>query len=126
MQETLERLEEKIDSISTGSTRPSSVGRFSIAPSSSHQTPASVRSDPEEGSVHPPAVTSDLPQDIPPYFAAPHRTVVWPTIFSELTRSVPQASGRLAALSEGGTSWLLCVDPGRGGACACIGSRLIN
>lgn len=51
--------------------------------------------------------TAKVPSDIRPYFTAPHRTVIWPTIYSHLTHAVPDAAEQLASLAEGGTSWLI-------------------
>lgn len=110
MMDTLERMEEKIDNMSITGGRPGSSQMTAVPGSSSHQTPASAHSDRDERSLRdaiPPR--SETSSETPPYFAAPHRTVVWPTIYSQLTRFVPQAIPQLAALSEGGTSWLLCV-----------------
>lgn len=44
-----------------------------------------------------------------PYFTAPHRTIVWPAIYTCITRLVPQASSQLTQLAKGGTSWLMYV-----------------
>lgn len=110
--ESLERLEEKIDNMSLTGVRPASMSLASAGPSSSsHQTPGSVRSDRDDRigtDVVPPIL--ETAQGPPPYFAAPHRTVVWPVVCTEITRLVPHAAPHLAALSEGGTSWLLCVN----------------
>lgn len=110
MVETLERLEAKIDNLNPLSTRASSSSYASVAPSSVQQTPGSGRSDRDDRTqLESFPLSPEVSQERPPDFTAPHRTVVWPNIYEELNRKVPQASAQLAGLSEGGTPWLLYV-----------------
>lgn len=102
MMDSLERLEEKVDSMSLAQSGSSTSTRTTPGRSSSQATPGT----PGSAAVDSMPAPTDF-RESPPYFTAPHRTLVWPNIFTRLTRSVPAAADGLAALSEGGTSWLL-------------------
>lgn len=112
MLDTLVRLEEKIDHMSLPTTASSSSSWYarSVLPSLSQWTPGAASS---EGTEQPAsefeAGTTDVAKAAPPYFTAPHRTIVWPAIYSCIIRLVPKASAQLAQLATGGTSWLMYV-----------------
>lgn len=91
-----------------GNIATSSWSTRSGAPSSSQQTPGSASSEAIDKSASDYAARAlDSPKETVPYFTAPHRTIVWPAIYTHIERFVPQAVSQLAQLSEGGTSWLL-------------------
>lgn len=96
-------------SSAASSSRPSHA---STATSPSWQTtPSSLFSNRDLKS---PAVssppTSRFKSQLSPYFTAAHRTLLWPCIYSHVTRVIPEAAQRLAALAEGGTAWLIAQE----------------
>lgn len=112
MLDTLTRLEEKIDHISVQSNAASSSAsdtRLEI-PSLSQRTPETTSPyDIEQSTTDDELGVLDTAKATPPYFTAPHRTIIWPAIYSCITRIVPRASPVLAQLAAGGTSRLMYV-----------------
>ena len=108
MLKTLDRLQEKVDHISVlTTTAPSSSGyvRSTVPSSPSQWTPGAASPDGTERSV----TDVDAAKATPPHFIPPHRTIVWPAIYSCITRLVPQASSQLVQFAKGGTPWLMYV-----------------
>lgn len=110
MLDTLQRMEEKIDNLSRGSSGVPSGSPWQTttpaAQSSAQQYPTFGYSEGHEQAPVEPR-SFDSTKEMPPYFTAPHRTIVWPAIYTHIERFAPQAASRLAQLAEGGTSWLM-------------------
>jgi hypothetical protein len=112
--ETLQRLEIKVDNISTVSGSRVMDPSQSSGTLSFKQTPRSgsvserfrSEAEPQQGSSHP-------RQPSYSYLTVPHRIILWPRVYSELINSNPQTFPVLQAMSDGGTPWLIRHDMGQ-------------